>query len=197
MAKHGMYLGEINLLGLNEFGQNPGLHPLFGTLIGGGVASLTSMVTARTTKAASRDTYGFLAGLAAAGAMYAMPKTRHAALGAALGAVLASGLKWLEGVTTGGMGMAQINYLNGLGMPEVSYLNGFGIPTISDQPEAVGTIPGVAGMSFAGTQIGEGVPLNLLGASTPQSEKVSLMGGPAVHGLSASYGATFLGGGRG
>lgn len=197
MAKHGKYLGEINLLGLNEFGQNPGLSPLYGTLIGGGVASLASMVTARTAKAASRDTYGFLAGLAAAGAMYAMPKTRHAALGAALGAVLASGLKWLEGMATGGMGMAQINYLNGLGLPEVSYLNGLGIATISDQAQSVGTIPGVAGMSFAGTQIGEGAPLNLLGAATAQSEKVSLMGGPAVHGLSASYGATLLGGGRG
>jgi hypothetical protein len=55
MAKHGKYLGEINLLGLNEFGQNPGLNPLFGTLIGGGVSSLTSMVTARTGHAARRD----------------------------------------------------------------------------------------------------------------------------------------------
>ena len=33
MAKHGKHLGSVDLLGLNAFGQNPGLNPIYGTLI--------------------------------------------------------------------------------------------------------------------------------------------------------------------
>jgi len=196
MAKKHKYLGEVNLLGLGDFGAS--LSPMSATLIGGGVAGLTSIAVGRTAKAPNREMYGLLAGLAAAGGMYAMRSTRHLALNAAVGAILASGIAWAEKVISGRkmMGMPSVNYLNGLGIPQVSYLNGLGIPSISEQPQAVGTIPGVAGPSFAGARLGEGEPLSLLGPSTAQSEKIALMGGPAVHGLSAAYGATLLGGGR-
>ena len=40
--KHGL-MGEVNLLGLNSLGENPGLNPFVGALIGGGTANLTSM----------------------------------------------------------------------------------------------------------------------------------------------------------
>jgi hypothetical protein len=209
MARRRALLGEVTLLGLNEFGQNPGLNPIYGTLIGGGVGAITSMAVARTARAADKELYGFLAGLGASGVMYAMKGTRHAALGGAVGAFLTSGLAWIEkklapaavataaAKTVEGLGRAQVSYLNGLGVPQVNYLNGLGMASIAPQPPAIGTIPGVAGPAFAGTQMGGGhPPVSLLGAPTTQSQKVSLMGGPPVHGLSASYGATLLGGGR-
>jgi hypothetical protein len=203
MARKRQLLGDVTLLGLNEFGQNPGLNPIYGALIGGGLANISALAIAKSGKA-NADAWGFGIGLGAAGVMYAMKGTRHAAIGAAIGAFLSTGLGWLESKLLGGgalkgLGIPQVSYLNGLGVPQVNYLNGsgFGIPSISDQPPAIGTIPGVAGPSFAGTQMGAGgPPISLLGAPTTQSQKVTLMGGPSVHGLSTSYGATLLGGGR-
>jgi len=196
MARRRKYLGEVSLLGLNEFGQNPGLKAGYGALIGGGAALATSFAVAQTTHSDKRVMYGLLAGLAASGGMYAMKSTRHAALWGALGAALGAGVAWILKPKTAGTGIPSVNYLNGLGVPEVSYLNGLGIPEIMPVPQSQGTIPGVHGPSFAGSRLGDSNPIDLLGAQTPQSEKIALMGGPPIHGLSASYGATLLGGGR-
>ena len=201
MAKRQL-LGEVNLLGLNAFGQNPGLDEKWGILVGGGTAALASIVVSRTSKAANREAFGLLAGLGVSGALYAMKSTRHAALWSAAGAILGSGIAWLEKIMFGksALGIPSLNFLNGLGVPTINYLNGgmdgLGLPQIWDVPESQGTIPGVAGPSFAGTRFGDSNPIDLLGAATPQSEKIALMGGPSVHGLSAAYGATLLGGGR-
>jgi len=220
MAKHGMMKG-INLLGLGEFGVS-GLNPAYGAAIGGGISLISEKVMRsmdRTKDHASAYSLGL--GLAASAAMLASPKTKHLALGSALGVALVSGVRWMtqmkfdkavkqgdekkaaEAVSTAtgakptgpGIGMPQIHALNGLGMPQVHALNGLGIPQVFDVPQAQGTIPGVAG-SFAGTHFGEGAPVSLLGMGSPAADQVSLLGGPAIHGLSASYGATLLGGGR-
>jgi hypothetical protein len=220
MARQRTLLGEVNLLGLQAF--EGGVSPLWGTIIGGSVSGVTSMALAHTGHAGRRELYGLLAGLGASGVMLAMPSTRKAAFGAAVGAFLASGLGLIEkmlfpievakaAVPTGpvaGMGMAKLNYLNGLKGRQVSYLNGLGIPSIAPQPQSVGTIPGVAGLgmrrqangtylngpAFAGTQMGGNAPVSLLGNASARSDQVSLMGGPQIHGLSAAYGATLLGG---
>jgi hypothetical protein len=198
MAKHGMMKG-INLLGLGEFGLS-GLNPAYGAAIGGGIAFAGEKIFARTTMAPHASAYGLGVGLAASAAMLASRKTKHLAMGSAIGAVLVSGLRLLEQKmfekSLKGMGMPQIHALNGLGMPQVHALNGLGIPQVFDVPQAQGAIPGVAG-SFAGTHFGEGSPVSLLGMGSPQADQVSLLGGPAIHGLSAAYGATLLGGGRG
>lgn len=199
------YLGEINLLGLSEFG---GLNPLYGTLIGGGAAAITSMMVAKTASAANRDMFGLIAGLAVAGGMFMLPSTKKASVSAAIGAILVSGLRILDRKMTGSLGIPSVNYLNGLSIAQVqalngprrqadgTYLNGLGIPQIQAVSQSAGTIPGVHGPAFAGSRLGDANPVNLLGASTPQSQKITMMGGPPVHGLSASYGATLLGGGR-
>jgi hypothetical protein len=221
--KHGL-LGNVELLGLNAFGGE--ISPLWGTLIGGGVAKGTSLVLAHQSPAlaANREQWGFLAGLGAAGIMFAMPSTKRAAFGAVVGAVLGSGLSWLEkmmwpvqvaaatlpaAAAASGTAGARIHTLNGLGIrqalalngglglrrqPNGTHLNGLGITTIADQPQSVGTIPGVAGPAFAGTRMGGGSPVQLLGGPSTRSNQISLMGGPQVHGLSAAYGATLLGG---
>jgi hypothetical protein len=214
MARHRKLLGEVNLLGLQAFGGD--MSPLWGTIIGGSVAGVTSMTLGHIqggARAKNRELYGLLAGLGSAGIMLAMPSTKKAAFGAAVGAFLGSGLAWLEKMLLGtvampaalvapavaaagtaGIGMARVHALNGLGRAKVSYLNGLGIPSIAAQPRSVGTIPGVAGPAFAGTQMGGKSPVNLLGNPSTRSNQISLMGGPQIHGLSAAYGATLLGG---
>lgn len=230
MARHRKLLGEVNLLGLNAFGGN--MSPLWGTIIGGSVAGVTSMTLGHVAggkMAKNRELYGLLAGLGSAGVMFAMPSTKKAAFGAAVGAILGSGLAWMEKMLLGTVAMpaplvapavevakaagvsgARIHALNGLGIAKVRalngglglrrqpnghYLNGLGLATIAPQPQSVGTIPGVAGPAFAGTQMGGKAPVSLLGAPSNRSNQVSLMGGPQIHGLSSAYGATLLGGG--
>jgi hypothetical protein len=203
-------LGNVDLLGLNQFGENPGMNPLYGVLIGGGVAGGTSLLLSRgaptSTATQNADLIGFLVGLASGGALYAMKSTRHAAFGALAGAFLASGLKWLEGALFGpsapagapvsgrgrGMGLPQINALNGgFGLPQISALNGgFGLPTATNLPQSQGTIPGVAGPQVSGFGAARGggarPPVNLLGQQLAA-------GGPNISGLSARYGATLYG----
>lgn len=192
-------LGSVDLLGLNSFGENPGMNALWGVGIGGGVSFATSTILSRMGKPAHADLIGFLTGLGVGGAMYAMKSTRHAALGAFAGAFLTSGLKWLAGVLfapttavpaapsaaapsgTAGVGLPMIS---NLGMPSIHALNGLGMPAISNTVAPQGAIPGVAGPQVAGTGMGM-PPVNLLGQR---------LGGTQVSGLSARYGATLLGG---
>lgn len=207
-------LGKVDLLGLNQYGQNPGLNPIWGTLIGGGVAGATTIIARHSGGAPGKyaEGVGLGAGLATAGLMYAMKSTRHAALGAALGAGLAAGIALLEKLLLGtvtapaaavapaaggtaGFGIPQMRDLNGLGIPMARNLNGLGVPMISDRSSPVGTIPGVAGNQLSNP--GQSMPpVSLLGALSPQASHLRGIGGPAVHGLSSAYGATLLGGGR-
>lgn len=99
-------LGNVDLLGLNQFGENPGMNPIWGVAIGGGTAAITSLALQRSanptgTAAQNADLIGFLVGLASGGALFSMKSTRHAAWGAFAGAFFASGLKWLEGALFG------------------------------------------------------------------------------------------------
>lgn len=212
MARRRM-LGNVDLLGLNNMGNNPGMSPIWGALIGGGTSGVTTIVARHSSSkmASYPEAVGLLAGLAVSGGMYAMKSTRHAAVGSAIGAFLASGIAWLEKMLLGaetvpapaaaaakavaGMGIPMVNPLNGLGVPQVRSLNGLGIPSISPTPQAQGTIPGVAGNQLAGAGV-SAPPVSLLGPMSPQAAHLRGIGGPAVHGLSAAYGATLLGGGR-
>jgi hypothetical protein len=275
--KHKGLMGEVNLLGLDQFGQNPGMSPITGALIGGGVANLTALAVGNmsmfqtpltptgTPPAQNRHFWGFGAGLVAAGALWLSgpERARHASWGALVGAFLTEGLPWLEkmllgyvevpaataataasvaaaapavaqaaqqatatgtpatvtvtvppsspGVSGLGLGIPKLSAMNGLGMRrqaggqflngrlgmhQMHALNGLGLATIAPQPQSVGTIPGVAGPAFAGTQMGAAMPVNPVGGRTAQSAQVQLLGGPQIHGLSSAYGATLLGGGR-
>jgi hypothetical protein len=212
MSRYKM-LGNVNLLGLNEYGRNPGMSPMWGALIGGGVSggvslALGHMTTGRTQQ--NRDIIGLGAGLAVSGVMYSMKSTRHAAFGAMLGSFLAAGLSWLERMLFGtvqlpaataatasaiasgapsgvqGLGIATTRALNGLGISTTRALNGLGIATTQQRTSPVGTIPGVAGL-----RLGNGrPPVNLMGQQTAASRQVQLMGGPPIHGIAGQWGAT-------
>ena len=214
-------LGEVNLLGLDEFGQPFGMSPIWGSLIGGGAAGVTTIFarhSGNATLMANSEITGLVTGLAVSGTLFAFRSTRHAALGSVVGAILASGIAWLErqllgtavvatatpaAVTaatpttpgTSGMGLPMVRSLNGLGIPQVRALNGLGIPQISARPTPQGTIPGVAGSQLAGAGL-SAPPVSLLGPASPQAAHLRGVGGPMAHGLAAAYGATLLGGGR-
>jgi hypothetical protein len=185
-------LGKVNLLGLNSLGQNPGMSPLFGAAIGGGVAGGTQLILRRIGKP-HPEGFGLLAGLAVSGAMYAMKSTRHAAIAGAIGAFLASGIAWIDRALLPrlGLGIPSLHALNGLGVPMVRSLNGLGVPSISPVQAPVG---------IAGNQLSSGglsaPPVSLMGPLSPQAASLRQQGGPPVHGLSAAYGATLMGGGR-
>lgn len=171
------------------------MNPMIGTAIGGGVSAVTQMIARRggSTKA---EVLGLGAGLASAGVMYAMKSTRKAALGAALGAALVSGLGLIERLLFGG-GLAGLGIpqMRALGIPQMRNLNGLGIPAASYVPHAQGTIPGVAGAQLASPG-GGAPPVSLMGSPSSAAMHLLGIGGPPVHGLATSYGATLLGGGR-
>jgi hypothetical protein len=188
------FLGQIDLLGLNSFGQNPGMNPIIGTAIGGGIAGVTTIV-ARRAGSGKAELVGLGAGLAASAAMYAMKSTRHAALGAVLGAFLASGLAFVEKVAFGPLAGLGIPQMRALGIPQMRALNGLGLPAASNVSHPHGTIPGVAGSQLAAPG-GGAPPVSLMGQPLQAAMHLLGVGGPAVHGLASAYGATLLGGGR-
>ena len=129
---------SVDLLGLDQFGTNPGLNPIYGTLIGGGVAGVTSIALRHATSGTPQkyaDLFGFGVGLAAAGALYSMPSTRHAAFGALAGAFFASLFGFLEkqlmgaeavAAATAPAAAAGVGYpmIQSLGIPQITALNG-------------------------------------------------------------------------
>lgn len=187
-------LGKVNLLGLNSLGQNPGMSPIFGLLIGAGTSYGGGKILSKTGATAHPELFSLLGGLAVSGVMYAMRATRHAALYSALGAVLTSGLAWLDRAIMPrlGLGIPSVRSLNGLGVPMVRSLNGMGIPSMS----AVHAPVGIAGNQLSNGSGLSAPPVSLLGPVSPQAASLRSSGGPPVHGLSAAYGATLLGGGR-
>lgn len=195
-------LGSIDLLGLGDYAGGSGMNPIWGTVIGGGVAGIAGMAARHTatpggTINANAELVGLGAGVAAAGALFAFRSTRHAAIPAALGAFLASGLAYLEKVMLGTVqlpvataqvatavvanataaaaatGTAPATGTNGLGISQMRRLNGLGLSTMR--------------------------PLNGLGIATMQNVAHATGTIPGVAGLRAApsgqMSANLLGGG--
>lgn len=209
-------MGEVDLLGLDEFGQNPGMRTVYGALIGAGVASVATVAAKNLTDPGTwandnAEWVGLGAGLLTAGAMYAMPGTRHAAVWAAGTAALSLGVIAIAKKVLGGGSV-----LSGLGIPSAGpvpqvYGAGLGLPSIyAPAPVAniapgysgatnaglaeasIGPVPQVYGTGLSGPQLGSQVPVSLLGNSLG-AQQASLLGGPLTDGLSAMYGQTVFG----
>lgn len=198
-------LDDVHLNGLGAFGGD--LNPIYGVAIGGGIAGTTMLAARHVGGIKHAELIGFGLGAAATALMAAMPSTRSAALGSAIGVVLAAGLpllgKLLGEATVPaavvppevkGLGFPQARALNGLGYPTMRALNGLGMATMAPVPTAEGAIPGVAGIGLGGP--GGGPPVSLLGAPSAASVNLLGAGGPMIHGLGSAYGATLLGAGR-
>lgn len=188
MARRKM-LGNVELLGLGAF---PRMSPTVGTIVGGATAGITDVIATRA-GAKRPSIVGLGAGLALAGLFYAMRSTRHVAKSAALGAGLATLFTMIKSyMVTGSFAGFGIPQLRQLGIPQLRQL---GYPAVSNVPTPHGTIPGVAGSQLGGAGM-SGPPVSLLGQPSPAAMHLLGVGGPPVHGLATSYGATLLGGGR-
>lgn len=187
-------LGSVDLLGLNEYGVNTGLNPIYGVLIGGGLSATSAVVLRHAASgklAEHANLIGFGLGAAAGGVMYAMKGTRHASFAAFAGAFIGAGIAALEQYLAGknaqpvGMGIPMIQ---SLGIPQIQALNGHQIAPI---PQSYGTIPGVAGPQINSN--GQ-PPVNLMGEQSPQQSQAVLLGGPPTSGIANHYGANLFGG---
>lgn len=157
---------DVDIFGLDEFGDPSGLGALYGAMVGAGVGTVAS-IGVRSFKpawAASSELIGLGAGLAAGGAMVAFPSTRHAGWVAMAAAVLNNGLRAAENyfkdsTPTAGLRGREIEYLSGGGL-------GRGLGMIQAEP--------------------------LQGAAMGGPGQVALLGGPQVSPMAARYGATYM-----
>lgn len=183
-------IGEVDLFGLNEFGEPEGMNPTWGAVIGAGLGTGTAIaVRALATPGGSFDYHkwaegiGFLVGGATSGVMIAFPGTRAAGWSGLAASFLACGLRQIEVL------FQTTEQVTGIGAPVIERLDGFGITV----PEYVPQMYGVAG-----AQVSNGrPPVDLMGGAgaLPHSsaQAVEVMGAP-LSGLGAHFGATLFGG---
>jgi hypothetical protein len=202
--------GKVDLFGLDEFGSPNGMNPLWGAIIGGGLGTGTAIAVRALAGAPAAGKFdwkkysegiGFAVGAATSGLMIAFEGTRAAGWAGLAVAFMTNGLRQLESMfmeKTAMFGAATIEPLNGVTTEFLSPGTrdvGLGVADVQYVPEAYGTIPGVYGTPVAGTQMGTAPPVDLMAAHNlpANSYQVELMGGPALSGLSAHYGATLFG----
>lgn len=94
-------MGEVDMFGLDEFGQPAGGDSMWGAVIGGGVGTGAAIIARAMTKPTSKvhqysELAGLLAGGIAGGIMMAFPGTRRMGWAAAATALVTNGLRQLE-----------------------------------------------------------------------------------------------------
>lgn len=94
-------MGEVDMFGLDEFGQPAGGDSMWGAVIGGGVGTGAAIIARAMTKPTSKihqysELAGLLAGGIAGGVMMAFPGTRRMGWAAAATALVTNGLRQLE-----------------------------------------------------------------------------------------------------
>lgn len=180
------YMGEVDLFGLDEFGEPVGLKTMWGALIGSGLGTglaigLRRFSTAGSMWANNAEGVAFLLTSAVGGAMVASHKTRAAGWTAIAASAVNNGLRYLDqmmgGSSMGGWGEATVDPARAF------YGHGLGIATTEPRQN-------LAGAGGLPTLVGHDASL---GASASQ---VQVMGGPALSGLSSLYGATLFGAGK-
>jgi hypothetical protein len=160
---------DVDLFGLNEFGEPEGLSPIYGALTGVGVGTLAAIGARSFGDSGSwtrnnSEFLGLLASLAAGGTMAFFPSTRYSGWVAMAAGLANNGLRVVEsyfstgGVFKGNMGYAAFDPRRpGLGLVQAKALNGPRTPT-------------------------------LLGPPNPANARQSNV--PRVHSLAARYGAS-------
>jgi hypothetical protein len=183
-------VGNVDMFGLDEFGEPAGGDSLWGAVIGGGVgtvgAILTRAMTAPTSKVHSyAEALGGVAGAVAGGVMIAFPGTRRMGWAALATALVTNGLRQMEqsffpgsaGSTTaapsgwGGVVIdptAVIRPGQGFGIhaiePGYAVQGGFGAPVIDAAYPVPGSIHGGGGAGFGMNRSDMIGPPTLVGA---------------------------------
>jgi hypothetical protein len=182
--------GNVDFFGLDEFGAPVGMNPMYGALIGTGLATGTAIaLRAMTAKGGffhkNSELLGLAVGGLAGGAMMFSPGTRAAGLTAIGGAFLSNGLRQLESWLLPSSAPA-------LGLPYIE----MGGPVI-EPAQTLGVVLPEQTQTMAGAQIsGDGPPIDisLQGAlSASAIEQIQGIEGPDLSGLGTHYGATLFG----
>jgi hypothetical protein len=194
-------VGQVDLFGLDEFGQNPGKDAIWGAAIGAGLGTGTAIALRAFTKNSTLHKYsegiGFLVGGGVSGAMAAMEKTRYAGWVGLMTAFLSNGLRQAETLLFPSDGAAQIAVLQkqiaamiaaGAKLP----VDGWGVAL----PEfAAPVVEMGAPVIEMGGYLGATPPVNLMGNGGlgAGAADVQIQGGPAISGLASHFGATLFG----
>jgi hypothetical protein len=191
-------LGDVDMFGLDEFGEPVGMKSYWGSAIGGVAATGTAIAVRALSKSPTMlkhaEGIGLAAGVIAGGAMMAMKGTRHAGWSAIAATLATSGLRYAEQLfmTPPLLGAVEIERTGVIrplqGDIDVRTMDGgMGIATI----EPTGAV-------FSGG-LGDGMP-RLLG-NTPHNQReatAQLLGVPGLGGplaaMASSFGATLFGG---
>lgn len=193
-------MGSVNFFGLDEFGQPSGLNPVWGALIGTGVANITPAAI----RMASDDpdvirwdeVAGVGAGVVASGAMLAFRGTRAAGWASLFGTLASAGVRALEKALMSDEKalIVAASYMskkpaasqtqNGTEITQIPTLNG---PVVNQTPALLGNAPTL--------------PPQLLGAAANGlNGNVGAQQVPAgvqLNGLGRSFGSVVAGGNRG
>lgn len=173
-------VGEVDMFGLNEFGEAEGLPALYG-VAAGAVLSGAGPALVRWALPSQREhseLWGFGAGVGVGALMAIMRSTRNAGWACMLTAGIASGLRLLENWFSGsapkldGVTFERRKVLQGVvveNRPTLGLTTTENQPTLSGPPQLVGS-----GVQLVG------------------NHGVQIQGGPAVSGVAGLYGSTYM-----
>lgn len=176
--------GEVNLFGLDDFGEPVGLKPIWGGAIGAVVANGAAIGTRMATDDPDIMKYDELigtgAGVVASGVMMIFKGTRAASWAALLTTLGSTGLRALEKALMSAEKKAQVaaSTLKGITVERVPSLQGLGLTTVEQVPTLQGPPPALVGTAMHGL------------AASPAAQQVPMI----LNGLAQSYGATYAGG---
>ncbi len=202
LGANGDYMGNVDLFGLDEFGQPIGLNCNWGAAIGAAAQASGAMAVRRFT---AMDDYaegiGAAIGAGAGAVMMAFPGSRAAGWTAAITSLVGGGIRQLENMlgseraANAARNAAQGNSTAGMGLPVIDpqYLvpgsaglmgGGLGLATI--EPSAV-----VSGSGLQGPPQLQGAGDYGL-ANNPAAAQAQLVG-PQLSGLGQHFGSTLFG----
>jgi len=206
-------IGQVDLFGLDEFGQNPGADAIWGAAVGVGLSTGTSIaLRAMVDKDANPDIYkwsegiGFLVGGGVSGAMAAMEKTRYAGWVGLMSAFLSNGLRQIETLLftpkTEAEKAAEKAAADKKAADEAAAKEAARIAALTTTGDW-GRLPQFAApvVEMAGPVVerlglsGSRPPISFAGNSHlgAGARDVQIQGGPAIDGLGAHFGATLFG----
>jgi hypothetical protein len=159
-------VGEVDMFGLDEFGQPAGGDSMWGAVIGGGVGTGVAMIARKMTNNPTKSIHKFseLLGLAAGGiaggVMMAFPSTRRMGWAAAATALVTNGLRQLENSLDKQAQQAAASPTGTAPTPTpAAFGRGFGIPTIEPGYVVPANLPAMANNGFGAVTIDPAFPV--------------------------------------
>jgi hypothetical protein len=202
-------VGDVDMFGLDEFGEPVGLPGWAGSMIGAGAGTATTLAVRTMAKndkmLRHAEGLGLAAGVVASGAMMAFKGTRHAGWSSLAAVGVTNGLRYLAelfvvppAARAGGWAEAVIERTAVIRPEGIS--GDVDVRTM-DGGMGIATIEPTGAIFSSAHGLGAGMP-QLLG-TTPQNQRqamATLVGVPGLQGplaaMASSFGSTLMGGGH-